>query len=361
MAKIRAPRISVILPVHNGAEFVVEAVESVLAQTCTDLELLALDDGSTDNSLALLEPIADRDPRLRLLPRPWRGLVPTLNEGLEMARGEFVARMDDDDICSPHRLERQISLMDRAPAVGLCGTGTRTFGTVTGTRRRLVNHEDLDAWLPMGVPLAHPSVLFRRRLVDAGLRYRTEFTYAEDLDLWERMLRRTRAVNIPEPLLHYRHHEGNLSERKAAEVLLNHLRITRRRLAELGLEPSPEELRAFIGRGEHPEGATGLRRLYDRTFAANRTTGRYRESSLAHALTTVYQRALTRFHGLPAWWELRRRPPEWSLRRRLPMPNPSPSRILGRSLRNGLGRPKPFAEVATPSAERIDEAGTGLE
>jgi glycosyltransferase involved in cell wall biosynthesis len=356
-----SPRVSVVLPIHNGAAFLVEAVESLLNQTFPDLEILALDDGSDDDSLALLEPIAHRDPRLRILPRPWRGLVPTLNEGLELARGEFIARMDADDICYPHRLERQVDLMDRAPFIGLCGTATRTFGGPDGSQRRhLVNHEDLDAWLPMGVPLAHPTVMFRRELVEDSLRYRSSFTYAEDMDLWERMLRRTRAVNIPEPLLHYRHHDNNISDRKATQVLLNHLRITHRRLGELGLDPSPEELRAFIGRGEHPGGITGLREFYDRTFEANRQAGRYRPRSLAHALSSIYQRSLTRYYGIPAWVQLHRHPPQWYRQRALPLQTPSPGQAIGRSLRNLLGRPKPFAEVITPSAEQI-RAGTGLE
>jgi len=355
----RSPRVSVVLPIHNGSEFLVEAVESLLNQTFRDLEILALDDGSEDQSLALLEPIAHRDPRLRLLPRPWRGLVPTLNEGLELAQGEFIARMDADDICYPHRIERQVALMDCAPAIGLCGTATRTFGNAPASRRRhLVNHEDLDAWLLMGVPLAHPTVLFRRELVDTGLRYRSSFTYAEDLDLWERALRQTRAVNIPEPLLHYRQHDNNISDRKAAQVLLNHLRITHRRLRELGMDPSPEELRAFIGRGEHPGGAAGLRELYDHAFEVNRAISRYRNRSLAHALTSIYQRALVRYYGIPAWWQLHRHSPEWYRQRPLPIQASTPSRVMGRSLRNHLGRPKPFAEIATPSSKQI-RAETG--
>jgi len=350
----RSPRVSVILPFHNAANFVVEAVESVLKQTFTDLELLALDDGSEDESLALLEPIAHRDSRLRLLPRPWRGLVATPNEGMELARGEFIARMDADDICYPNRLERQVALLERAPSIGLCGTGTRIFGNHTESYpHRLVNHEELDAWTPMGVPVAQPTVLFRRTLVDAGLRYRDSFTYAEDFDLWERMLRHTRAVNIPEPLLHYRHHDNNISERKAAQVLLNHLRITARRLQELDLDLSPTELRAFIGRGEHPEGAAGLRKLYDQTFEANRTTNRYRDRSLAHALTSVYHRSMVRYYGFSAWWELHRHLPRWYHKRPSRVNENTPGRVIGRSLRNYLGRPKPFTEVATPSPEQI--------
>lgn len=350
----RSPRVSVILPIHNAADYVVEAVESVLKQTFTNLELIALDDGSEDASLALLEPIAHRDSRLRLLPRPWRGLVATPNEGMELARGEFIARMDADDICYPQRLERQVALLERAPAIGLCGTGTRTFGNQTASYpHRLVNHEELDAWTPMGVPVAQPTVLFRRTLVDAGLRYRDSFTYAEDFDLWERMLRHTRAVNIPEPLLHYRHHENNISDRKAAQVLLNHLRITARRLRELDLELSPEELRAFIGRGEHPGGAAGLRELYDLTFETNRRTGRYRERSLAHALTSVFHRSMMRYYGIPAWRQLDRHPPRWYTQMPLPRQRNTFGQALGRSLRNSLGRPKPFAEVATPSAEQM--------
>ena len=114
-------RVSVLLPLYNGEAYIREAVESVLAQTRRDFELLILDDGSRDGSLAIVQEIARRDPRVRLISRENRGLTETLNELLAAARGEFVARMDADDVCLPDRFERQVAFLDAHPEVVCVG------------------------------------------------------------------------------------------------------------------------------------------------------------------------------------------------------------------------------------------------
>jgi glycosyltransferase involved in cell wall biosynthesis len=117
----RSPLISVCMPVYNAERYVSEAIESVLSQTFKDFEFLILDDGSTDGSLAILKGHAERDPRIRLTSRPNKGLAPTLNELMDQARGEFVARMDADDVSLPERLERQADYLRKHPDCVIVG------------------------------------------------------------------------------------------------------------------------------------------------------------------------------------------------------------------------------------------------
>ena len=112
---------------YNAGRYVAEAVESILAQTYTDFEFLIIDDGSTDRTLKVLKQYAARDPRIHLVSRPNRGLVATLNEGLALARAEFIARMDADDIALPHRFERQIAYMREHPDIICVGSAVMTM------------------------------------------------------------------------------------------------------------------------------------------------------------------------------------------------------------------------------------------
>ncbi|HMO65446.1 MAG TPA: glycosyltransferase family 2 protein, partial [Verrucomicrobiota bacterium] len=115
------PRVSVVLPVFNALATLPRAVASVRAQTFTDWELVAVDDGSTDGSGEWLARAAKEEPRLRVLRRPHAGLVPALKDGLDAARGEFIARLDADDECLPDRLAAQVAMLDADPSFGVAG------------------------------------------------------------------------------------------------------------------------------------------------------------------------------------------------------------------------------------------------
>ncbi|MGH8687210.1 MAG: glycosyltransferase family 2 protein [Burkholderiales bacterium] len=211
---MKAPAVSVLMPVYNGAEHLGEAIASIRAQSFEDFELLVVDDGSTDASPEMLR--ACPDPRLRVLRNDRNlGLIASLNRGLEEARGEYVARMDADDTALPRRLERQRELLVGSPRIGLCGTWFRMLdGAAAGVVRSLVRPEDLAAKLFYESPLAHPSVMFRRTFfANHGLRYDAEFPHAEDFELWTRVAQVTKLANVPEVLLLYRQHGGQVSAR----------------------------------------------------------------------------------------------------------------------------------------------------
>jgi glycosyltransferase involved in cell wall biosynthesis len=214
------PTISVCLPVYNAERYVAEAVESILGQTFGDFELLIVDDGSTDGSRRILERYAAGDTRIRLVSRPNGGLVSALNEMLGMARGEFIARMDADDIALPERFERQIAyLRDHGDVVAL---GTRILlidprGAPLTEMPLKLEHEEIDRAHLDGVPvLCHPTILARTASVLGVGGYRSEYFTGEDLDLWLRLAEVGRLANLPEVLVKYRQHLQSIGNTQRA-------------------------------------------------------------------------------------------------------------------------------------------------
>lgn len=214
-----APAVTVLMPVYNAERFVAEAVDSVLGQSFRDFELLVINDGSSDRTLGILATY--KDSRLRIVDNERNlGVIASLNKGLELARTEFVARMDADDVCHPDRLALQVEFMQSRPDIGVVGTWYRPIGARWGQVVRLpTTHEDICAWLPFHCPIAHPTVLLRRKAFATGrLSYDPQYRHAEDYDLWSRAARITRLANIPQPLLGYRVHiEQVTSQHRSAQ------------------------------------------------------------------------------------------------------------------------------------------------
>lgn len=213
------PIISVVLPVFNGERFIGEAVQSILDQTFTNFELIAIDDGSTDQTLVILERFRLLDSRVRLVSRENRGLVETLNEGVALAKGAWVARMDADDIAHPNRFERQLHWLGKTDA-DICGAWVKYFGT---SDHRILKHpesnEAIKAELLFGSPFAHPTVMVKTELL-SSLQYRKHWESCEDYDLWERAAcAGWKMTNVPEVLLYYRLHNAQISTSKAGQQL----------------------------------------------------------------------------------------------------------------------------------------------
>jgi glycosyltransferase involved in cell wall biosynthesis len=202
------------MPVYNSERYVAEAVESILTQTFTDFEFLIVDDGSTDASLVILRKYAAREPRIRLISRPNTGHVVALNEMLELARGEFVARMDSDDVCLPDRFERQLAFL-RADSGVLAVGGAYTITDPDGTELVTIQPPERDPEIQQlalsgHTPLCHPAAMIRREALDAVGGYRKELVPAEDLDLWLRLGERGGLANLSQVVLRYREHEASI-------------------------------------------------------------------------------------------------------------------------------------------------------
>lgn len=201
------PAISVVMPVRNAAAYVDAAVASIVGQTWTDWELLAIDDGSTDDSAARLVAWAGREPRVRVLRQEGCGLARSVNRGLEEARADWVARMDSDDEARPERLARQWRRVKAGDGTNLCGTWVATFGAAgRHVWRHPVADEGIRARMLFNSPLTHPSVLFERAVALSLGGYRESHEPADDYDLWSRGRAKWRYANVPAALLRYRIH-----------------------------------------------------------------------------------------------------------------------------------------------------------
>jgi glycosyltransferase involved in cell wall biosynthesis len=230
------PTVSALMPVYNAEPYLAEAVESILGQTFADFEFLIVNDGSTDRSGAILERYAARDRRIRLTSRPNTGYTVALNQLLDLASGEFVARMDADDVALPQRLARQVDYLRAHPDVVCVGSAVHMIdaaGRFLRNGHPGMDHEAIQQRALAGdCPLNHPSVMMRRAAVEAVGGYHAEFEPAEDLDLWLRLGEVGRLVNLPEVLMKYRQHVASFSEqyqrlqleRSAAAVLETCLR-----------------------------------------------------------------------------------------------------------------------------------------
>jgi len=205
------PIISVVMPVYNGEKHLAEAIESILLQTCDDFELIMIDDGSTDGSLAILRQYEKRDARIKLISRENRNLATTLNDSIDLAQGVWIARMDQDDIALPHRFETQLQWLEQTHA-DICGSWVQRFGS---SDKRVVRLCETDAAIKIRMlfanPFAHPTVMMRSALA-RQLRYDKAWEKAEDYDLWERAAEAGwQMTNVPEALLLYRLHESQIS------------------------------------------------------------------------------------------------------------------------------------------------------
>lgn len=215
-----APRLSVLMPVRNGGDYVDAAIASMRRQTYGDLEIVVVDDRSTDGTPALLARHAAEDGRIRVLPATGAGIVDALNQALAAARGDLVARMDADDVCEPDRLARQVAEMDSRPDLVLLGTGAVVIdarGRVGAVVAVETDPARLVARLRVENPFLHPTVVMRRQAVEAAGGYRRQFALAEDYDLWTRLARQGVVANLPDALLRLRRHPGQSSRRHRVE------------------------------------------------------------------------------------------------------------------------------------------------
>jgi len=243
------PAVSVLMPVRNGERWLEQSLRSIAQQTVRDFEFLVVDNGSTDRTPEILARACADDERLVALSEPHRGIVPALNTGLAAARAPLIARLDADDMAMPNRLERQLEFMARHPDVGLLGSWADvidTRGKVYGHRRPVTGHDDLVRILKFSNPFIHPAVMFRTGLVRQLGGYRAAFEVSEDYDLWLRMAEVTVLANLPEPLVFYRLHAGNLMFRKVVRQSFSvHLAQCSARLRrDLGRDPVDAMLEA---------------------------------------------------------------------------------------------------------------------
>lgn len=214
MEKVK-PKYSVIMPVYNGESYIKEAIESVLNQTVKDFEFIIINDGSTDKTLEIIKAYANKDSRIRIINQSHSGIVKALNKGLREARGEWIFRMDADDISLPCRFETQIKVTQREHNIVLAGGWCEMIdqkGNYIKTCKYPTKHAVLMEALEKNKPFfPHPTAFFMRKVVLELGGYRERFRHAEDIDLWLRIGEKGRLTCCEKVILKLRKHQTNVS------------------------------------------------------------------------------------------------------------------------------------------------------
>lgn len=243
------PLVSVVMPVYNAASYLQESINSILTQSYTNFEFLIYNDGSSDNSAAIIQQAAESDSRIKFFDSKENyGYVRHLNAGLKQAAGKYIARLDADDIAEPTRLAEQVAYLEANPSVGICGSAVHMFGPNDESVIYLPEENGvIQSTLWLQNVFFHPAVMLRRSVLDDyGLCYREEYMPTEDYQLWCEMSRVTELHNLPSVLLNYRAHEQQISRRKRADRYKITVRIRLEHMNKLGIKLPEDMLQAYV-------------------------------------------------------------------------------------------------------------------
>ena len=297
------PLVTVLMSVHNGEAYLSEAVESILSQTYQNFEFLIVNDASTDRSASIL--VEYQDARIRIIRNEHNlGLTRSLNKGLAQVKGKYVARMDADDVSYPLRLERQVTFMEQHPEVGLCGTWGKLLGLKDKYNRTFpTNNNELQVSLLCYNPFIHPSVVLRSDVLRAlDKPYDQRFRYAQDYELWTRVAERSEITNLPETLVGYRVHEGQISSHRRQEQDQCVTQVVQTQLKKLGIEASPQEARFarhVLSRSFPYQATEAVQRAHEGLLqlkAANERTPRYHPLAFRQYLDESWAQLIANLH-----------------------------------------------------------------
>ena len=223
------PKVTVLMPVYNGEQYLREAIDSILWQTFQDFEFLIIDDGSSDNSMDIIN--SYQDTRIILVKNESNlGLVLTLNKGLSLAKGEYIARMDADDVSFCDRLEKQVDFLESHSDVCLLGTNAQIInseGHLQGLCKVVSGNELIKWQMCFTCPFIHPSVIFRSKIISKvdgytsqAIKGREKYS-GEDYDLWRKISKISQVDNLQNTLIYLRKHNSNLTKTHLKEHIKN--------------------------------------------------------------------------------------------------------------------------------------------
>lgn len=211
---MKQPQLSVILPVYNAAKFLRETIDAVLAQSFTDFEFIIINDGSSDNSQSIIESYTD--PRIVKVVQANQGLAATLNNALQLAKSDLIARQDNDDISYPDRFQKQVAFLNANPHIAMLGTAARIVDEKGRASSRFHYHPTdvvmLRYLLLFDNPFVHASVMFRKAAVLAAGGYDKSSNYFEDHRLWSKLSQKYDLANLPDVLMDYREVASGMSK-----------------------------------------------------------------------------------------------------------------------------------------------------
>lgn len=235
------PKVSVIMPAYNAEKYIKEAIDSILGQTFEDFEFIILNDCSQDRTEQIIQSYSDS--RIVYLKNEQNmGVAATLNRGLEVATGEYIARMDADDISMAERFAQQVAYLDQHPETVLCGANAVIFGEMMSDTRTDVPCNDRKARIQMAItnPFIHPVVMMQKKLLN-GLRYDRAFEGREDYRMWMVLSQNGKMANLSQPLLRYRSHGAQVTQREDDEKVQKHFRLKKTYYQELNIGLKEEE------------------------------------------------------------------------------------------------------------------------
>lgn len=236
------------MPAYNVEKYIEEAIDSILNQTFKDFEYIIINDGSTDHTKEIIKKYDD--PRIVLLENEKNsGIVITLNKGLDASKGEYIARMDADDISLPERLAIQVEYLDKHPEIGVLGTGIRIFGDNIAPYNRVftTNPEQLKPELIFNSCIAHPTVMLRKAVLDSeNFRYDKRFSGAEDYVLWWDLSKKAKIATVPDILHYYRIHRNQITQNKSEQYQRMMYELMETRLHDMKVVTSEGEKQVFF-------------------------------------------------------------------------------------------------------------------
>jgi len=250
------PLVSVLLPCYNTEQYVEETIDSLLGQTYSNFEIVAINDCSTDSTLDILNRLAQKDDRIKVFSNENNlKLIKTLNKGVGLCRGEFIARMDADDIALPERLEKEVRFLQENPDHDIVSTQFATFRT--GSKKlsphsNPTKNEELKAYLLFKSGICHPASMMRKRLfTELNLSFEEEYLHVEDYALWSKAIYKTKLGNIGgEPLLLYRVHKSQVSSLYEDLQTENKKKVFKIHCEYLGLDKSDEAIDIYASVAE---------------------------------------------------------------------------------------------------------------
>lgn len=287
-------RVSVLMPVYNGEKYISDAIESVLKQTYTDFEFIIVNDCSTDNTENIIKEYSDD--RIKLITNEKNsGVAKSLNNAVKYCNGEYIARMDADDISLPERFEKQVRFLDDDQNIGVVACNTMTFcGDKIINEKGWSNTEPdkIKVDLLFACAIAHPSVMIRKSALENVGVYDEEYNGIEDYELWCRISEKYGIACLPDVLFKYRIHEAQVSRIVSADIRSKLASLKRRQLSRLGAELSDSEFEAFCSysMGEYKidiENISVLDNVFYKIVCANKKSSVYDQRCLSSVLKGI--------------------------------------------------------------------------
>ena len=283
------PLISVIMSVYNEEKYIKDAVESILNQTRSEFELIIIDDCSTDRTVEIIRTFGDD--RIHLIQNESnQGLTKNLNYALSISRGQFIARMDGDDISMPDRFARQIDYLETHPELVLVSCQTMTFGEQNLVQRRKEDASMLRCMMLIHPVLAHPGFMVRSWVfLREGYRYDESFRQAQDYDLVARITEKFQVGICPYILLKYRTHTGQVSDKAMGKQFANADRVRSYLLSKLGIHWTPDQIGQYHKliletHTEDIQDFVNVEHLLSEIIEKNRINGIYPQKTLEKCL-----------------------------------------------------------------------------